>query len=156
MLDIYTVINGKFAHVQLSCKEIKRIGTHRFPIELLDHAYEISITKNLLIVTTANPAFRNGAKWAPMMEESVPVNNINAYDWDGNHVWNIADILGDLKMFCYGGSVTTVDALRGHTQFDESLYAGTEGHELFSANAGCLSYIIDLDERKVIQKLLYK
>lgn len=68
-------------------------------IEPSENVYEISITKDFVIIT-AEYALQSKSD---TNSTEIFTNNINAYDWDGNHLWNIADIIGDLKIPYYGG-----------------------------------------------------
>ncbi len=117
--------------------------------ESLDNIYEISITDDLIIVTTDAPEFRNGESSAPVHSEPrKEKNNITAYDWNGTPVWNISDIIKDMDMVFWGGQVVTHDILQDKSiQFDCDC---PPTHELFTCSAGGYLFVIDLNTRKVI------
>lgn len=116
-------------------------------IEPSENVYEISITKDFVIIT-AEYALQSKSD---TNSTEIFTNNINAYDWDGNHLWNIADIIGDLKMPYYGGTVTTKDIMKNHFGFDELRY--DDSCELFCCSACNHLYVIDLNCRKLVQML---
>lgn len=130
---------------------IKKISMHTHMIEPLDQIYEISITKNLFIITTEDPYFRNENTVDPAFKQCQSANNINAYDWNGTHIWNIADIVGDIHMPFFGGSVCSKELLNSYPGFEASKVKSE--HELFSCTAGDYLYIVDLTDKKLIQKL---
>lgn len=145
------LVDNKVLRLQLDVSELKKMHINDGFLDSLDKIYEISITKDLVIVTTEDPDFRNGAKCVPIMKESRRENNITAYDWRGNRVWNIADMVGDLKMSFLGGSVCTIETLKNAVGFDERLVP--EGHDLFTCVAEGFLFVIDLTDAKVLQTL---
>lgn len=108
-------------------------------IDKSENVYEISITKDVVIITTE------------YVTDEILTNNINAYDWDGNFLWNIAYIVGDLKVPYFGGTVTTKELMRAHHDFDEQRY--DDSCELYCCSAGNRLYIIDLNTEKLMQVL---
>lgn len=151
-LRVSVLINQKRLFFSTDCSDlIYNISMRKHTIESLDHIYEISITKDLFIVTTEDPDFRDGRKMASIIKQDRSINNINAYDWDGNHLWNIAEIVGDIKRSFFGGCVTTKELLDSHAGFDRTKIES--GHELFACTADSYLYIIDLTDRKLLQKL---
>ncbi len=148
---VRVIIDNKALLLQLDISELKKMHINEGFLDSLDKICEISITKDLVIVTTEDPDFRSGATQVPTMKESRRENNITAYDWQGNRVWNIADIVGDIKMAFLGGSVCTIEALRNTVGFDEELVP--EGHDLYTCVAGGFLFIIDLTDTKVLQTL---
>ncbi len=84
-------------------------------IESSENIYEISITKDFVIITTeyAVQSKSDTIKNSTAINK-IFTNNINAYDWNGNHLWNIADIVGDLNIPYFGGTVTTKDIMKNH------------------------------------------
>ena len=150
-LKISVLIDQKVLSITTDISYFKKIYMQTHILEPLDHIYEVSITKDLLIITTEDPDFRNGNLQAPPIKEERLTNNINAYDWGGNHMWNIADIVGDIKMSFFGGSVCTKKSFNSYWGFNASRVKND--HELFSCTAGDYLYIIDLTDKKFIQKL---
>ena len=62
-------------------------------IELQDKICNIYILKDMIIIRAEDRDFRYGAKTAPFYKDNRRINNIDAYDWQGNHLWNIGDIV---------------------------------------------------------------
>lgn len=137
-VEVKVLIDQKVLFFTIDISRLEKIHMGKHTIEALDHIYEISITKDLVIVTTDDPV-RDGR------------NNINAYDWIGNHLWNIAEIVGDIKSPFFGGCVTTKELLASHAGFDGTKIEN--GHELFACTSGDYLYIIDLTDRKLLQRL---
>ena len=154
--SIHVLINNSALTITSSdIKNVKSLALPKKIIDSLDDVYEISITDKLVILTTENPYFRDGAKQAPVYYEKVwQQNNINAYDWDGNHLWNIADIVGPIHHCFYGGCVTTKELFR--EDFSESLYEEIGNHALYACTAGSILYVIDLETQRVIQTMQTK
>ena len=146
---INVLIDQRVLTFDMDVSFLKKIYMKTHVLEPLDQIYEMSITKDLLILTTEDPAFRN-----ENLQEDRSTNNIDAYDWNGNHVWNIADIVGDIKTPFFGGSVSSQELLKSHWGFDASKVK--KHHELFSCTAGDYLYVIDLTDKKLIQKLQTK
>lgn len=150
-LQMYVLIGKELLSLGSDVSFLKKLNLRKNIIESLDNIYEISITKNLLIITTEDEDFRNGNQHAPLTKESRTKNNINAYDWDGNHLWNIADIVGDIKMPFYGGNVTTKENLQGH--FGVNMSNLNDSHDFYVCTSGSRMFIIDLNDRTVSQVL---
>ena len=112
--------------------------------------YQISITKDLVILTTEYAPQSESDQSPSTSLNKIITNNIDAYDWDGNHLWNIADVVGNLEIPFWGGTVTTKELVKPYVNFDKS--HGDIG-DLFSCTAGNFLYIIDLNNRKVLQTI---
>lgn len=143
---INVLIDQKLRSLSLDCSNLKELGLRKFPLKASEDIYEISITKDLVIVSTESVIPGN----ATSLKKIFP-NNINAYDWDGNHLWNIADIVGDMGVPFWGGTVTTKEIMQGSVEFDGRKY--DDVCELFCCSAGNHLYVVDLDKRKLIQVL---
>ncbi len=148
---VRVIMDNKVLLLQMDISELKKMHINDAFLDSLDKICEISITKDLVIITTEDPDFRNGAKCVPIMKENRRENNITAYDWQGNRVWNIADIVGDIKMSFFGGSVCTIETLKNTVGFDERLVP--EGHDLFTCVAEGFLFVVDLTDAKVLQTL---
>lgn len=153
MLRISALINKKRVSFSTTdAKNIKNLGMYAHILELKDNIVEIAITSDYLIVATEPPELR-GRSYAPLVIQDRPQNNINAYDWRGNHKWNIAEIVGDIKYSFYGGSVTTAELLAGDV--DPSIL--NDDHEYyFCVSHNDQKYIIDLTEKRLIKKVQTK
>lgn len=151
-LSLSILIDGKYHRIGTNdVQDLKQLFMEKKAIDSLDRIDEISISKEAISITTVDPVFRNDSA-APIGSTDRPINNINAYDWDGNHLWNIADIVGDVKCPFCGGHFCSREFLKGLREFDMS--KAVEGHTFFI----CFSwmdrqYIIDVTDRKVINEL---
>lgn len=145
--NIKALFDQKLLNMSMDDLAVNHLRLRSHMIESAENIYEISITKNVVIITTE---YAIQSKSDPNSTQ-IFTNNINAYDWDGNHLWNIADIVGDLKIPFFGGTVTTKDIMKSHFGFDEYLY--DDSCELFCCSAGNHLYIVDLNCRKLVQVL---
>lgn len=130
-------------------KDAKQIAMYAHILESSDRICDISITKDYLIVTTEYPDPQNTAS-APLIKKNQSTNNINAYDWMGNHIWNIGEIIGDCNVPFSGGTVTTKDSLI--SDIDASKIS--QDHEYyicFSKNN--YKYIVDLTTKELVQRV---
>ena len=103
---------------------------------------------------TQDRDFRDGRRSCSIVKEKRKINNIDAYDWDGNHLWNIADIVGDIKMAFYGGYVCTKETYQDYYGYDESKVP--DSHDLYAASTDGRLYLIDLETRRITQVLPMK
>ncbi len=146
---INILIDQKLRSFSMDYSELKELGLRKYPLKSSENIYEISITKDLVIVTTEPVILGN----ATSLKKVFP-NNINAYDWDGNHLWNIADIVGDMGVPFWGGTVTTKEIMQGSVEFDGRKY--DDACELFCCSTGNHLYVVDLGKRKLVQVLQTK
>ena len=72
-------------------------------IGLQDEINSIFILKDMIIIITEDRDFRHGYRPTSYIKDNRQINNIDAYDWQGNHLWNIGDIVGDIKRGFGGG-----------------------------------------------------
>lgn len=87
-------------------------------------------------------------------EYTTYTNNINAYDRDGNHLWNISDIIGG-DITYVGAVLSTKEIMKNYYGFDGQLY--DDSCELLNCAAEYdRLYIIDLNRRKLRQVLITK
>lgn len=151
-LRISALINQKMVSFSTADAEnIKQLSLYAHILESPDVIHGIAITKDYLIVMTEDPDLRNSTS-APLIKKNRSTNNINAYDWAGNHMWNIAEIVGEITASFWGGTVTTKELITDHVGVDPQKI--NENHDLFvcTATNDCL-YIIDLTEKKLVQKV---
>lgn len=90
-------MDGKNLSFELEVKDLYRLNCMRFVLQRPDRILSVCILKGLLILRTEDRDFRNGALQAPFEKDNRQTNNLDAYDWDGNHLWNIGEIVGTLK-----------------------------------------------------------
>ncbi len=96
--------------------EIESLG--QFELETLDESIiskdsinSICVAENMLFIRFNDRDFRDGANSAPIIKEERLENNITAYDWNGKKLWNIGEIVGDIKMcFDYMGFISPAQA----------------------------------------------
>lgn len=152
MRNVFVLINGKLLTLSINSGIVKQMGFNKEILQSEDGIIGISVTESMVIVVTEDPDFRNGATHAEVVKPyKIKKNNINAYDWDGNHLWNISDIVGEINMTFYGGNVSTVSNLSNCYGFDQQKYNAES--ELYVCHAGGRLYVIDLKEKKVVQIL---
>jgi hypothetical protein len=149
---VNALFDQKLVNISADNIEVNNLCLCSHIIDSSENIYEISITKDFVIITTeyAVQSKSDTIKNATTINR-IFTNNINAYDWNGNHLWNIADIVGDLKIPYLGGSVTTKEIMKNHFGFDELKY--DDSCELFCCSACNYLYIIDLKCRKLVQVL---
>lgn len=138
--SVKVLFNKKLLNISADIPWVEKLCLCSHLIDRSEKVYEISITKDIVIITT---------EYATQDESGFATDNINAYDWDGNFLWNIADIVGDLKVPYFGGTVTTKELMRAHHDFDESCC--DDSCELFCCSAGNRLYLIDLNDKKTVQ-----
>lgn len=152
MRDINILINGEILTLSINTDIIKRIGFNKEILQLEDDIINISVTGNIAIIVTEDPDFRNGLNQVDFVKPyKIKKNNINAYDWDGNYLWNISDIVGEIDMAFSGGCVSSINKLSNHYGFDQLKYSANS--EIYTCVAGGKMYVIDLKGKKVIQIL---
>ena len=109
------------------------------PVKSIEHITEVSVTKDLIIITRDQ-----------YFTKSHIADNIDAYDWNGNHLWNIKDIIGEIcNLYCYGsvvGNYELIQFLKGMDK--ENLYIA--GHDYYECVTDAHYLIIDLNEKKVV------
>ena len=145
------LIDKKILSLQLDVLDAYKINCLNYLLEFPDKITDISITKDLIIIITEDRDFREGADDIQFVKNCRKTNNINAYDWQGNHLWNIGEIIGDVQMACFGGGVTTSELLENAGICLDVLYNGE--HNLYSCSVGGVLYVIDLNDRKILSKL---
>ncbi len=142
-LKITALLNQKLLHLSANNDSLNDICLCSRVLES-KNIYEISITKDFVIITTEY--LTKGSNYAA--DNAIP-NNIDAYDWHGNHVWNIADVIGNKNVPFWGGTVATKNTMKNHFGFNEELY--DDSCELFCCSSGNYLYVINLDNRKLVQ-----
>ncbi|MBR6744493.1 MAG: hypothetical protein IKM00_04685 [Clostridia bacterium] len=131
-LSFETDSNGLY---QLNCL------SHSHIINTSDKILSILIIKDMIILLTEDRDFRNGALQAPFYKDDRRTNNMDAYAWNGKHLWNIGDIVGDIKTPFTGVSLTA-----GENNSECSA-------DLLICFAGDYRFVIDPIEKSVISKI---
>ena len=153
-VTVHAVINGVHREVTIRTDELQQIHMHHIPIDSCGRITNISFTKDMIILQKDPPSDPKAPhnidkNYAP---NYGTYNYVDAYDYKGNHLWNISEILGDIGSGVHSGHVCSTDFL-----ICDSKQAYIEGHELFVCwNAYGMRYMIDLDDKKVIHKVITK
>lgn len=113
---------------------------------------EISVSENIIIIIRSTPYLSLDTD-----DDSLFANNtIDAFDWEGNHLWNISDIVGILKVPFLGGYLWTSSQFEKFVNDDDTakycqkISEYTQGHSVYAAISDGRGYVIDLDDRKVL------
>jgi hypothetical protein len=154
MINVQVLLNGK--RIEFGVKSIEGLYALCIrkdviiPIKSADDIYGINITNDLIILTKKDRAYRNGKEL--LREDDFgerSVNNIEAHDWNGNLVWNIGDIVGDIKKPFFGCNVVTGEMIKDDSTIKISESYAT--HDLLICNAGWL-FVIDLKTNELLGK----
>ena len=117
-------------------------------IELLDKICQICISDDVVVIRTEDREFRNGCQCAPFVKDDRLENNVIAFDLQGNKLWNIGEIVGDVKMaFDSISYITSADAER------EFGIKTEQTHNLFKCICAGFIFIIDASNRELLLKL---
>ena len=142
------LIDQKTRHISTNNLGIKELSICGHRLKSSANVYEVSITKDYVIVTTQETVRKRSILFNTRPEYRT---SINAYDWEGNHMWNVTDIIGNTEMHIWGGTVSTKELLKGHPDFDE--LKCDDNCELYCCTADSREFIINLSNLKVIQVL---
>ena len=150
VVSIQTVLNDDTEFwFQIEVEDLRMINCPVRRIESLDKIYQICVIDHLLVITKEDRGFRDGRSYlSPSDIDERSINNVDVYDWDGNHLWNIGDIVGDIKMPF--DSVAHISQKRAREEFDIAINAYTG--PLFQCIAAGFVYIIDASKRKLLGK----
>ena len=116
-------------------------------IELLDKICDICISDEIILLRTEDRDFRNGCLSAPFVKDNREENNINAFDWQGNHLWNIGELVGDIKMAFDG--ITHITSDEANREFG---IIAEPTSNLYKCISGGFIFIIDVNSRKLLLK----
>lgn len=143
-ITVYTVVNDECREVTFWTEEAKTIGIGGINLSVSDHISIVSLTKNAVTLLIDSPRFRHAPGYVP----DYASNCVDAYDYEGKHLWNIAQIIGNVGSNICCGHVCSTKFLMGDAK-DRYI----EGHELFVCwDSNDIRYLIDLDEIRVIHK----
>ena len=136
-------IDGKKLSFETESSELHQLNflSHMHTIHTPDKILSILIIKDMIILLTEDRDFRNGALHTPIYKDDRRINNINAYDWGGRHLWNIGDIVGDIKTPFTGATLTANDDSDDNKQKD-----------LLICFAGDFRFVIDPVNNTVVSK----
>lgn len=149
-ITICTVVNDHCKEVVFWTDKAREIGLSGKRISTFDNICKISLSNNMVILLTASPRFRDSAIPKPDCVLDYDVNCVDAYDYEGNHLWNIAEIIGNVGSSICNGHVCSTKWLTGGAN-----EGYIEGHELFVCwDCNEVRYLIDLDEKRVIHKMI--
>jgi len=133
--SITILLDNEKKYFEVGKEILDEINISSSLLKLSHHISQISITKKFMVITT---------DW------QYPCN-IDVYDWDGNHLWNIGEVIKDSDSHYSGCElITRSEAIKIATSCSEDDFK--EGHEFLSAICGAFLYIIDLDEKRLIYK----
>lgn len=118
-------------------------------VEFLDKILDICITDDILLIRTEDQDFRNGCQSAPWIKDNREENNVNAYDWQGNHLWNIGELVGDIKMAF--DSITHITSAEAKQEF--GIETSINAQSLFRCISGGFLFIIDAKNKKMLCRI---
>ncbi len=149
-LKIDILLNDKITTIDTDATGVADLCIARHVIALPDRVYRVSVTSELIIILAESGAFRNG--FTPTADPREYPNTINAYNHDGELVWNIADLVGDTASPMVGGFLCTRDICE-----EWNTPVTPPGHDLYA----CFDwtghrYLIDLCDGCVVQKIVTK
>lgn len=119
------------------------------PVESPDAICHICIFRNLLILKTEDRVFRNGHHPVTFVNDDRSENNVLAYDLHGRYMWNIGEIVGDIRRpFTNISCVFKEDAEK---EYGITIPDGSD--ILLECVAGGLVYIVDAINKKLLKKI---
>ncbi|MDL2287437.1 hypothetical protein LJB90_02605 [Eubacteriales bacterium OttesenSCG-928-G02] len=149
-IRIETVVNqNKKISFEIESNGLYSINIAGLPINTLDRISEICIVEDILIIRTEDRDFRNGTLFAPFIKNERKKNNIYAFNWHSDFLWNIADIVGDIKMSF--SSISHISKEKAESEFEVTIPEGTS--ILFRAIAGGFTFIIDVVNKNLLYKI---
>lgn len=138
-IKVEFLTNGKNLSFEIPSDGLYQLNclSHSHIINTSDKILEILIIKDMIMVLTEDRDFRHGALQAPIYKDDRRINNMDAYDWNGNHLWNIGDIVGDIKTPFTGAALSAEESETG---------------EFLICFAGAYRFVIDPIRKTVISK----
>ena len=128
-------------------------------IKSLDGIVEISIADDLFILTNRDPAFRITGRLFIGFDE-CSTDTIKAYNWDGEFLWSIDDIIKGLTGQYLGGFLinraqaaslpANEDRLPNGERVEDILACVDPSHPLFACFDGGWRYVLDLKDKRVL------
>ena len=123
------------------CSEVYHIKT-------LDRICKICLCDELIVVKMEDRDFRDGRQISPPIKDDRTINNVDAYNWKGEHLWNIGDIIGDIKAKI--DNISYIDTTEAKREF--GVHA-EKNARLFHCTALGWTFIIDAVNRKQLCKV---
>ncbi len=114
-------------------------------VKLPDQLRAILIIKDLIITQTEE----SKSDFKLLSKKSA--SNIDAYNWNGEHLWNISDIIGEKKISFYDLRLTSAEELVKDGVLESY---SVEGVDLLLCSAHESYFIIDPVNRKVVARRL--
>ena len=134
--------------MEIESDNLSAINCRAGKVEFLDTIRDICIAEEIILIRTEDRDFRNGCLIAPFVKDNREQNNVNAYDWAGNHLWNIGELVGDIKMAFAGIShITPAEAKR-----EFGIKPKRTAQCLFRCVAGGFVFVVDAESRKMLCK----
>lgn len=127
-VDIF--MDNEHKYFSIGVSKLEEISIFGNVVKNLGEVYEITIAKSQIIITNNYGSH----------------NNINSYDWYGNHLWNIGEIITNNTDTYDGCAVISKEqAIKSSPDIDVSNFQ--EGHDFLIAVSGAYHYIVDLNEK---------
>lgn len=147
-LDVETVIaNGK-KRVHIRTEGANEISFDFLPIKTLDRITYIGICDDFVVIKTVDRDFRNGNLVAPWIKDDRTINNVDAYTLKGEHLWNIGEIIGDIKAQI--DNISFIDTTEAKREFG---VRAEKNARLLHCTALGWTFIIDAVNRKQLCKV---
>ena len=118
-------------------------------LQLPDKICKICVTDDMIVIHTEDRDFRNGQQSAPWVKDNRQINNVDAYDHNGNYLWNIGSIIGDIKMQIDG--IYQINAKEAKKEY--GVKVRRKQRNLFICTAGGYLMIIDGTQQKLLLKI---
>lgn len=118
-------------------------------IELLDKISRICIMDNYIILKTEDRDFRNGIWPVPFLKDERIENNVLVYDLNGNFLWNIGEVVGDIKMAF--DNISCMFKSDAEKEFEED-FSNTSDILLECIAAG-FTFIVDVGNKKLVSRV---
>ena len=148
-INVQILTNGKKLSFETESNGLYLLNDLLHPIKTEDKILTALVTDDTIVLRTEDRDFRNGASQAPWLKNDRRINNIDAYDWEGRHLWNIGDIVGDIKMAFNGCSVISNKNLVAEGELHAEK---THSENLLICVAGGYRFIIDPSDKTILSK----
>ncbi len=117
-------------------------------VESLDEIYEICIFQDYLVLLTEDRDFRKDCRNAPAVKDNRCENNIFIYDLHGTYLWNIGDVVGDIKMPFR--SISCI--FKAEAEMEYSISLPNSANTFLKCIAGGFAFLIDIPNKKLLCK----
>ena len=149
-VNVQAITNSKDRiSFEIEAEKLYRLNCYTHIVESPDLIDRICIFNNIIVLLTEDRDFRNGALIAPFLKDDRSENNVTAYDFHGNFLWNIGSIIGDIKMAIDNlACVFKADAER-----DYGIELPGDAEVLLESTAAGFLFFIDPEKRKLLCRL---